>query len=254
MCYALRSMRRATRACVLALAVVALVGCRLWRRRGRAAETGTTHDDRGARRRDDHDDGGAEEEAPAEVTTIAATAIDFGYEVDEPLTTVAPGLVRVDLTNTGAEEHQATLVRFNDGVTFEQFAAAAGADETGVAVFDLITGYGGPNAAAPAGGTSSSTQALVEGEYLMICFIPSPSDGVPHAVKGMVMPFTVAGEEPAAEPSATHDDVEGEIELADFGFDDARGLQRPGHVRHHQQRRAAARGDALRPRRGRHDR
>ena len=210
-------MRRPSRAGLLGLAAVALLGLAGCGDDGEdAAETGTTTTTEAPE--EETTTTAAPEEEPAEVTEIAVTGIDFGYEVEEPLTTIAPGLVRVDLTNTGAEEHQATLVRLNDGVTFEQFAASATADPTGVTTFGLIEGYGGPNAAAPAGGTSSSTQALVEGEYLMICFIPSPSDGVPHAAKGMVLPFSVAGDEPAAEPVLADDEVEGEIELADFTF------------------------------------
>jgi len=29
------------------------------------------------------------------------------------------------------------------------------------------------------------------GDYLMICLIPDPADGVPHAAKGMSLPATV---------------------------------------------------------------
>jgi hypothetical protein len=181
-----------------------------------AAETGTTTTTEAPA--EETTTTAAPEAEPADVTTLAVTAVDYAFQPEQPLTTLAPGLVRVDLTNTGAEEHQATLVRLNDGVTLDQFFQQAAVDDGGVTALGLITGYGGPNAAAPGGGTSSSTQALVEGEYLMICFIPSPSDGQPHAVKGMVTPFSVTGEEPEVEAALPEDDVAGEIGLADFAF------------------------------------
>ena len=208
-------MRRRCRATLLALTAVLFVGVTACGDDDEdPAETGTTTTT--AAPEEETTTTGGDEGAAAEITTIEATAVDFGYELDGPPPTLAPGLVRVDLANEGTEEHQATLIRLNDGVTLDQFAAAAGADETGVTAFGLFTGYGGPNAAAP-GATSSSTQALVAGDYLMICFIPSPSDGVPHAAKGMLLPFTVEGEE-ATDATLADDEVGGEIELLEFGF------------------------------------
>jgi hypothetical protein len=204
-----------TRACLIALTAVGLLVAGCGDDDEDAAETGTTTTTEAP---DEETTTTAPESEPAEVTTLAVTAVDHAFQPAQPLTTLEPGLVRVDLTNTGAEEHQATLVRLNDGVTLDQFFQQAAVDDGGVTALSLITGYGGPNAAAPGGGTSSSTQALVEGEYLMICFIPSPSDGQPHAVKGMVTPFSVAGEEPAVEAALPEDDVAGEIGLADFAF------------------------------------
>jgi hypothetical protein len=218
-------MSRPTRACLLALTAVGLLVAGCGDDDENAAETGTTTTEVPE---EETTATTAPEAEPAEVTTITATAVDYAFQTEEPLTTVAPGLVRVDLTNTGTEEHQATLIRLNDGVTLEQFIQGATADETGVTAFSLFTGYGGPNAAAPSGGTSSSTQALVEGNYLMICFIPSPADGVPHAAKGMVTPFTVVGEAPAVEAALPDDDVAGAIELADFAFTVPEGFDGQG--------------------------
>lgn len=208
-------MRRRSRASLLALTAVLFLGVTACGDDAdEPAETGTTTTT--AAPEEETTTTAADEGAAPELQTIEAIAVDYAYQLDGPPPTLAPGLVRIELTNEGTEEHQATLIRLNDGVTLDEFAAGAGADDTGVTAFGLFEGYGGPNAAAPGGGTASSTQALVAGNYLMICFIPSPSDGVPHAVKGMLLPFTVEGDD--ADASLPDNDVAGEIELDEFGF------------------------------------
>lgn len=135
--------------------------------------------------------------AAAPVTRVQLTGKEYSYTPDAvngsaPTgdITVPAGPVEVVLNNAGTEEHQASIIRLNDGVTPQQFAAAGATDPTGVAAFNLFTAYGGPNA-TPAGALNGSTQVLSQpGNYLFVCFIPGP-DGVPHAAKGMVLPFTV---------------------------------------------------------------
>lgn len=46
-------------------------------------------------------------------------------------------------------------------------------------------------ATVPAGATSEAEVDLPEGEYVLICQLPSPGDGVAHALKGMPKPLTV---------------------------------------------------------------
>jgi len=135
--------------------------------------------------------------AAAPVTQVQLTGKEYSYTADgvngaAPTgdITVPAGPVNVVLNNAGTEEHQATIVRLNDGVDPQQLQAAGASDPTGAAAFALFTAYGGPNA-TPAGALNGSTQVLDKpGNYLFICFIPG-SDGVPHAAKGMVLPFTV---------------------------------------------------------------
>ena len=140
-------------------------------------------------------------------TEIDLTGRDFAYDSTGPIS-VPAGALTVKLENTGAEEHQATIVRLNDGVTLEQFGAA------GPAALSLVTGYGGPNSVGP--GDSGTASTLVdEGSYLFVCFIPSPSDDVSHAAKGMVLPFEVTATD------AVSADVVGDetIRLLDFTFE-----------------------------------
>jgi hypothetical protein len=157
----------------------------------------------------------AGEQPGGPVTELDVTATEYAYDLGGAPTSIPAGLVEVNLTNAGAEEHQATLIRLNDGVDLGQFAAAAGSDPTGVAALQLASGFGGPNAAAPGGGTVSSVQSVVPGNYLMICFIPGP-DGQPHAAKGMVTPITDTGD--AGPVGAPEGEVAGEIDLAEFAF------------------------------------
>lgn len=119
---------------------------------------------------------------------IKLTGVEYKYDGGSSTTPVPAGRVKVTLTNGGVEDHQATIVRLNDGVDLAAFAAAS--DPT--AAFRLVTAYGGPNTVAP-GQVVSTTQVLDKaGSYLFVCFIPA-ADGVSHATKGMVKPFTVTG-------------------------------------------------------------
>ena len=123
-----------------------------------------------------------------EAAEIKLTGVEFKYDGGSSTTPVKAGRVKVTLTNGGVEPHQATIVRLNDGVDLAAFGAASDA----AAALRLVTTYGGPNAVAP-GQVVSTTQVLDKaGSYAFVCFIPA-ADGVSHAAKGMVQPFTVTG-------------------------------------------------------------
>lgn len=146
--------------------------------------------------------------APAEESEVAVTGTDFAYAIDGG-TTIPAGLVTVSLTNDGAEEHQATIVQFKEGKGMADLAALA---EDPASLPEILAAFGGPNAVAP-GESVAATQHLEPGEYLFACFIPSPSDGVPHAAKGMLAPVTVEGD--AGEPPAEADK---RLVLSDYDF------------------------------------
>ena len=152
----------------------------------------------------------AEEEGEdeAEVTTIELTGAEYVYAAGVPTEPVPAGEVTVSFENTGVEEHQASVVRFKEGKALPDLIAV-GEDPSKLAT--VIDAYGGPNAVAP-GATVESTQVLVPGEYLFICFIPTP-DGQPHATQGMLAPFTVEGDEPDDAPAA-----DGAVALDEYSF------------------------------------
>jgi hypothetical protein len=137
-------------------------------------------------------DGEAADEARPAVVNVMAT--DFAFDMPE---TIAAGPVTFRLMNHGEELHHLQLIRLEEGRTFEDFAAL----DPGAPPPSWVVFIGGPNAPPPAG-TSDVTVDLVAGDYVAICFIPSP-DGVPHVAKGMVKAFTVTpGEAEAPMPSA----------------------------------------------------
>lgn len=143
--------------------------------------------------------------------TISLTAKEYAYDAGGPPPSVPAGPIKVELTNAGSEEHQATIVKLNSGVTADQFGAAAAGDPTGVAALKLVSMYGGPNAVG-AGQKVSTTQVLQPGSYMFMCFIPG-ADGAPHASKGMVLPFTVTGSDSTASVSGSQT-----ITASEFGW------------------------------------
>jgi uncharacterized cupredoxin-like copper-binding protein len=129
--------------------------------------------------------------------------------------TIEGGLVTLQLKNAGKELHHLQLLKFNDNVTADQVigAMASGNPES---VFRFVSAVGGVGAIDPTG-TAQVTENLQPGQYLLACFIPSPSDGIAHAAKGMVKPLTVTAApagQPAASPSAA-----ATVTLKDFSFD-----------------------------------
>jgi len=146
---------------------------------------------------------------------IVVAGGDHEYTFDTEATTLEAGPVVVTLTNNGAEEHMAQLLRLRDGVDLDQFATEAPTDPTGQRALELAEAFGGPTAVGP-GDSRSSVQVLEAGDYILICFVPA-ADGQPHAAKGMVRPITVtpAQAAPAAGGSGEADTT---ITLVDFGY------------------------------------
>jgi uncharacterized cupredoxin-like copper-binding protein len=140
---------------------------------------------------------------------IKVDATDYSYTAPAKVDT---GWVRVTLTNSGVEPHHVQFLRLNDGVTAAQFEETLSQD-AGPALA-MTSEVGGVGAVYP-GGTASVVINLPAGEYVILCFIPSPSDGVGHHAKGMIKSLTVsAGDNIAAEPKS---DLS--IHLKDYSFD-----------------------------------
>lgn len=156
-------------------------------------------------------------------STLAVTADDFTYDVSADR--IEAGLVTISLENEGSELHHVTLMRMPEDLTIDEFVAELHADEA--AAFQLAEFAGGVNPVVP--GASGSVQTeLEEGDYALICFVPSP-DGVGHAHKGMVREIEVV-ETTAVDEELP--DVVGEITMADYTITlPPDGLQEPGTYR-----------------------
>jgi hypothetical protein len=100
--------------------------------------------------------------------SIAIQAADHSFEAPDQ---IQAGPVTFTLDNTGQESHHAQLVRLNDGVTFEQFQAALQKGEE--AALPLVTFVGGVASLSP-GKQGQVSLDLPEGQYVLLCFIPSP--------------------------------------------------------------------------------
>lgn len=149
-------------------------------------------------------------EEPNSIPEITIDAADFSYTAPD---SINAGWVRIKLTNGGKEPHHVQFLRLNDAVTLEQFQEALQQGE-GPALA-LVKNMGGVGAIAPTG----SAQAIVNltaGDYVLICFVPSPSDHVPHLAKGMIKHITVQESTGAAAKEPTADLT---VMMKDFLFD-----------------------------------
>lgn len=155
---------------------------------------------------------GATHVRPKAPPIVTVHAHDFAFDGPK---TLKPGATTFRLVNDGKELHHLTLIKLAKGKTFKDFADAMKVEGPPPT---WITGVGGPNPANP-GTTAEATLSLEPGEYVMICFIPSPGEHAPHASKGMVNSFTVTeGGERRPMPKG---DVT--IKLTDYHF----GISKP---------------------------
>jgi hypothetical protein len=130
-----------------------------------------------------------------DIASVSVTAVDYAFEAD--LDGIEAGTTAFEFTNEGSEFHELALMRINDGVEMpieELLALPQEEAEQNVT-------FMGVSFAAP-GAESTMFTDLDEGNYVMICFIPTGStsmeaaetaEGPPHFMNGMVSEFTVTG-------------------------------------------------------------
>ena len=99
---------------------------------------------------------------------------------------IAAGTTTFRLVNDGKEVHQISILQLAEGKTLADYAAAMKANKPA----PWAIGVGGPNAASP-GQTIDATVTLDPGNYILVCWVPSPGAPVPHMAKGMIQPLTV---------------------------------------------------------------
>ncbi len=153
--------------------------------------------------------------APA-ANVVTITAKEYSFDAPEQ---IPAGLTTIRLVTEGKELHHASLIRLDDGKSFEDFKQAIAKQGPPPA---WMVAAGGPNPPHP-GGTFEETQMLEPGTDVIVCFVPSP-DGVPHIAKGMLRPITVT-------PSTTHNasDVAAPVpdvtvKLVDYTFESSKPL------------------------------
>ena len=102
---------------------------------------------------------------------------------------ISAGVTTMQVINRGHDLHHIQLLRLAPGKTADDFRAAIAADASKFPAW--VTFVGGPNAVVP-GQEAAATMMLAEGDYLLICLIPS-EQGVPHIALGMQKPLAVRG-------------------------------------------------------------
>jgi uncharacterized cupredoxin-like copper-binding protein len=154
---------------------------------------------------------------PTAPPVVVVHAKDFSYVAPK---TIKAGANTFHLVNDGKEVHHLTIMKLAAGKTMGDFAAAM--KKPGPPP-SWVTSVGGPNGTVP-GASSDATLTLEAGNYILLCFVPSPGETTPHVMKGMlhaltVLPGTSLATEPAADVTVT---------LADYGFTIDKPLT-PGH-------------------------
>jgi plastocyanin len=111
---------------------------------------------------------------------------DFTYEIPNP---VPADTETITFVNDGPQPHEASIFKLADGVTVDDIKGMLASTEppTGPPPFTNAGGIAG----ITTGETALIDVDLEAGEYVLICFIPDPATGQPHANLGMVVGMTV---------------------------------------------------------------
>lgn len=129
------------------------------------------------------------------------------YSFDMP-DEVLGGTVTFRATNTGALPHEVAFGSVQGDRTMDDVLKALESRDPPPWLEDLA---GIP--VLSSGVTAAMTRDLDEGNYVFLCFLPTP-EGRPHAAEGMVKFFSVSGESDAEPPPADFT-----ITVTDDGFD-----------------------------------
>ena len=157
--------------------------------------------------------------APKAPPVVTVHAKEFAYSAPR---TIKSGVTTFRLVNDGKELHHLTIIRLDKGKTLADLTSAM---KTPGPMPAWTTEVGGPNPALP-GGSANATLTLEAGDYVMVCFINSPGNPAPHAMKGMMRALVVTGEKSGASEPAS--DIT--IRLSDFKFAPSSPLTAGHHV------------------------
>jgi len=168
-------------------------------------------------------------DAAFKVPVVTVKASDFAFSAPK---SIAAGQTTFRLVNDGKELHHITILKLAAGKTIKDVQAAMKAPDAPPPTW--VVAVGGPNAAAP-GGTIEATLDLAPGNYVLVCFIPSPGEQMPHAAKGMMLPLTVTASSGVTQAGGTFaptpvPDVH--LVLKDYGFAFSKPITAGKHTIH----------------------
>ena len=160
-----------------------------------------------------------------DVRVITVHAKDFAFEMPKA---IPAGPTTFRLVNDGKEFHHLSIIKLEQGKTFADFTEAMKGKppEWAVAV-------GGPNAAVP-GQTIAATIDMQPGNYVVVCFIPSPGETAPHAMKGMIAPLTVTAGGVTQAGAVTGPDPKPDLHLVmkEYGYQFSKPVTAGKHTIH----------------------
>ena len=162
------------------------------------------------------------------VPVVTVHAKDFAFVTPA---TISAGQTTFRLVNDGKVLHHLSIMKLAKGKTLADFQTAI---KTPGPLPAWVTEVGGPNAAVP-GGTIEATLTLDAGNYVLACWIPSPGEQAPHAMKGMLQALTVApagGVMQAGAAFAPTPVPDVHLVLKDYGFHFSKPLTAGKHVIH----------------------
>jgi hypothetical protein len=165
----------------------------------------------------------------AKPNVVVIHAKDFAFTVPK---SVPAGTTTFRLVNDGKQFHHLSIIQLAKGKSYMDYLASL---KAGGPPPSWATDVGGANAAAP-GRSVSATLTLGAGIYVIACWIPSPGEQTPHAMKGMmsalsVVPAVIQAGAPAAEAAAAPT-PDLQLELSDYAFKFSKPLTAGHHVIH----------------------
>ena len=152
---------------------------------------------------------------PAVVTVHAS---EFAFTAPKR---ASAGTITFRMVNDGKQLHHVAIIRLLNGRTANDFMESMKKPGPPPA---WTVSVGGPNAVAP-GQTTDATLTLEPGNYVLVCFVPSPGDPTPHVMKGMISPLTVT----PSSAKAVDVPADVNVRLSDYKF----GLSKPLTAGHH---------------------
>ena len=120
---------------------------------------------------------------------VVFVAHDYGFSGPDRL---PAGRTTVRIVNEGQHPQHMQYLKLLRGKSASDFRAAIAADAGRLPSW--VEYAGGPNAHLP-GSEAAATVNLIEGDYVLICWIPD-KNGVPHVALGMQKALSVRGGKP----------------------------------------------------------
>lgn len=137
--------------------------------------------------------GEAPADQPEPAADVTITGQDMSFTIEGEL---VAGPQVIEFVNAGQQPHFVTMLKVPDGTTVDDFLALAAtfgdpaATPPGTLTFEEITDEFS-TADQSSGVTTWATADLESGSYILVCFVPDPETGAPHAMLGMIDVVTV---------------------------------------------------------------